>query len=74
MYIGYDYKYCLEFLKLISICALIRNVIILCALIRSTEATAEMEELARKANPDEINIAEDDDEETQPVEGMITCK
>ena len=32
-----------------------------------------MEELARKANPDEINIAEDDDEETQPVEGMITC-
>ena len=43
-------------------------------MIRSTEATAEMEELARKANPDEINIAEDDDEETQPVEGMITCK
>ena len=38
---------------------------------RSTEATAEMEELARNANPDEINIAEDDDEDIQPVEGRM---
>ena len=30
-----------------------------------------MEELARNANPDEINIAEDDDEDIQPVEGRM---
>ena len=36
---------------------------------RSTEATAEMEDLARvSANPDEIHIASDDEEEEGPVE------
>lgn len=38
---------------------------------RSAEASAEMEELARRANPDEINIAEEDDEEINTVEGML---
>ena len=39
---------------------------------RSDEATAEMEELAKaSANPDEINIASDDEEEvTGGVEGV----
>ena len=36
---------------------------------RSAQATAEMEDLARvSANPDEIHIASDDEEEEGPVE------
>jgi hypothetical protein len=42
--------------------------------IKSNEATAEMEALARRANPDEINIGSDDDEdEINAVEGFCCC-
>lgn len=41
-------------------------------LFRSDEATAEMEELARiSANPDEINITSDDEEESGDIEGRM---
>ena len=42
-------------------------------LFRSDEATAEMEELARtSANPDEIIITSDDEEESGDIEGRMS--